>query len=80
MSAAPPVEDLIAANMLFAGTPDQVFDQIKGFWEHVGGFGHLLVQVGGTMEAEESADSIRLFAKEVHPRFADLTLERRRAS
>src|SRR6266496_1620828 len=35
------VEDAIDAGLSFAGTPDDVFDQLKAFYDHVGGFGHL---------------------------------------
>ena len=72
MSSPPTPEEFVEAHMLFAGSPDQVFEQIKAFWEHVGGFGNLIVQMGGTMTAEESVDSIKLYAKEVHPRLAEL--------
>ena len=35
------VDDFIDAGLMFAGTPDMVYDQIKDFYDTVGGFGHL---------------------------------------
>ncbi len=80
MSSPPTPEEFVQAHMLFAGNPDEVFEQIKAFWEHVGGFGNMIVQMGGLMSAEESFDSIRLYAKEVQPRLADLVREREKAA
>ena len=45
------VEDAIDAGLGFAGTPDDVFDQLRAFYDHVGGFGHLLMMgQGGLLE------------------------------
>src|SRR5262249_17307475 len=41
------VEEAINASLVFAGTPDDVFDQLTEFYDHVGGFGHLLMGQGG---------------------------------
>ncbi|HEU0217890.1 MAG TPA: LLM class flavin-dependent oxidoreductase, partial [Stellaceae bacterium] len=41
------VEDAINAGLVFAGTPDDVWDQLKAFYDHVGGFGHLLMMGQG---------------------------------
>ena len=73
LSNPPTPREQILNNVLFAGTPDQVYQQIKTFFESVGGFGHLLVQAGGTMSHEEICDSLRLYATEVQPRLTELT-------
>ena len=42
---------------MYAGTPDQVFAQIVDFYEHVGGFGNLLMMChAGTPQAKPIAD------------------------
>jgi alkanesulfonate monooxygenase SsuD/methylene tetrahydromethanopterin reductase-like flavin-dependent oxidoreductase (luciferase family) len=73
MSNPPTAEEQIINSVLFAGTPDQVYDQIKTFYDSVGGFGNLLVQMGGTMSHDEIRDSITLYANEVQPRLQALT-------
>ena len=58
---------------VFAGTPDQVFRQIKAFWEYSGGFGHLLMMgQAGHLSAARTLRSMRLYADEVHPRLREL--------
>jgi len=67
------VEDAIGAGLVFAGTPDEVYDQIKSFYDHVDGFGHLLMMgQGGHISHEDTVDNLTLFSKEVLPRLADL--------
>lgn len=73
MSNPPTPREQILNNVLFAGTPDQVYEQIKTFYDSVGGFGNLLVQAGGTMSHDEICDSLRLYATEVQPRLTALT-------
>ena len=73
------VEKAIEAGIMFAGTPDSVFKQIKRFYEHVGGFGHLLnMGQAGFLEHDDSVHGIRTFAREVYPRlkeaFPDTTI------
>ena len=66
------LDDLIDADMLFAGTPDQVFKQITRFCNDVGGVGHLLLMMqGGNLSHAETADSLKLFGTEVLPRLKD---------
>lgn len=61
-------EELIEGGLLFAGTPDQVRDQIKKFSEAMGGFGNLLLMFqGGDLGHAETADSLTLFGREVLP-------------
>ncbi len=67
------VEDAIGAGLVFAGTPDEVYDQIKSFYDHVDGFGHLLMMgQGGHISHEDTVDNLTLFSKEVLPRLAEL--------
>jgi alkanesulfonate monooxygenase SsuD/methylene tetrahydromethanopterin reductase-like flavin-dependent oxidoreductase (luciferase family) len=67
------LEQFMNANTVFAGTPDDVFNQIKAFNDHVGGVGHLLFfGQGGHIDHKDTSDNIRLFAKEVFPRLAEL--------
>src|SRR3954470_19493226 len=50
------VEELTKDGYFFAGTPDDVVEQVAAFHEGVGGFGHFLMMVqGGTMGYEFTA-------------------------
>ena len=58
---------------VFAGTPDQVFEQIKAFWEYSGGFGHMLMMgQAGHMTEQETLRSMKLYNEEVYPRLKEL--------
>jgi alkanesulfonate monooxygenase SsuD/methylene tetrahydromethanopterin reductase-like flavin-dependent oxidoreductase (luciferase family) len=66
------IEDLIAAGILFCGTPDQVYAQIVDFCDYCGGMGNLLMMGhAGYMTHEETVDNLTLFAKEVLPRLKE---------
>ena len=57
---------------MFAGTADQVYDQIIDFYETVGGFEHFqMMAQAGSMTHEETCDSLTLFAKYVKPRLEE---------
>ena len=62
-----------ARGILFAGSPDEVHQQIMDFYRSVGGFGHL-VMIGrsGFMTHAETQSSIELFAREVLPRLKEV--------
>jgi alkanesulfonate monooxygenase SsuD/methylene tetrahydromethanopterin reductase-like flavin-dependent oxidoreductase (luciferase family) len=62
-------EQAKAQGILFAGSPDSVYKQIKEFYDFVGGFGQL-VMIGrsGPMTHAETEKSINLFSREVLPR------------
>jgi alkanesulfonate monooxygenase SsuD/methylene tetrahydromethanopterin reductase-like flavin-dependent oxidoreductase (luciferase family) len=63
------VDKAIEAGIMMAGTPDEVYAQIKRFYEHVGGFGHLLIMgQAGFLEHDDTVHGIRTFAREVYPR------------
>jgi alkanesulfonate monooxygenase SsuD/methylene tetrahydromethanopterin reductase-like flavin-dependent oxidoreductase (luciferase family) len=73
MSNPPTPREQIINHVLFAGTPDQVYQQIKTFYDSVGGFGNLLVQMGAPMTHDEVCDSLSLYGNEVMPRLQELT-------
>ena len=57
----------------YGGTPDQVYDQLKKFYDHVGGFGNLLsMGQAGHLSHEDTKKSLTLLAKEVYPRLKEL--------
>jgi alkanesulfonate monooxygenase SsuD/methylene tetrahydromethanopterin reductase-like flavin-dependent oxidoreductase (luciferase family) len=63
------VEAAIRSGFMFAGTPDQVYEQIKRHYEYVGGYGHLLIMgQAGFLEHDDTVKGIRNFAREVYPR------------
>ena len=66
-------EQAMARKILFAGSPDTVYQQIMDFSAKVGGFGHLVI-IGrsGFMTHVEAEKGIRLFAKEVLPRLKEI--------
>jgi alkanesulfonate monooxygenase SsuD/methylene tetrahydromethanopterin reductase-like flavin-dependent oxidoreductase (luciferase family) len=66
-------EQAMERGVLFAGSPDTVYEQIMKFYDTVGGFGHL-VMVGrsGYMTHAETEKGIKLFAKEVMPRLREI--------
>jgi alkanesulfonate monooxygenase SsuD/methylene tetrahydromethanopterin reductase-like flavin-dependent oxidoreductase (luciferase family) len=67
------VDEAIDAGLVFAGTPDDIWDQLKAFYDHVGGFGHLLMMgQGGLISHEDTVDNLTLFSKEVLPRLGEL--------
>jgi alkanesulfonate monooxygenase SsuD/methylene tetrahydromethanopterin reductase-like flavin-dependent oxidoreductase (luciferase family) len=66
------VDKAIEAGIMFAGTPDQVFRQITKMYDHVGGFGHLLIMgQAGFLEHDETVHGIKTFAREVYPRLKE---------
>jgi alkanesulfonate monooxygenase SsuD/methylene tetrahydromethanopterin reductase-like flavin-dependent oxidoreductase (luciferase family) len=66
------VETAMERGILFCGTPDQVYKQVKKFYHHVGGFGHLLIMgQAGFLEHDDTVHGIRTFAREVYPRLKE---------
>jgi alkanesulfonate monooxygenase SsuD/methylene tetrahydromethanopterin reductase-like flavin-dependent oxidoreductase (luciferase family) len=66
------VETAMERGILFCGTPDQVYDQVKSFYRRVGGFGHLLIMgQAGFLDHDETVRGIRMFAREVYPRLQE---------
>jgi alkanesulfonate monooxygenase SsuD/methylene tetrahydromethanopterin reductase-like flavin-dependent oxidoreductase (luciferase family) len=67
-----PVEQLTDEGYFFAGSAETVFEQLKSFYERVGGFGNFLMMVqAGSMGTDLVVDSMRRFAEDVLPRFRD---------
>ena len=66
------IDYLKEQGVMIYGTPDQVFEQVKRFYGHVGGFGQfLMMQQAGHLSHEETVKSMTLFAKEVYPRIRE---------
>ena len=69
----PTLEQQMARGNVFAGTPDQVFEQMKSFWEYSGGFGHMLMMgQAGFLSDADALKSMRLYKAEVEPRLKEL--------
>ena len=70
----PTLDHQMARGNVFAGTPDQVYEQIKAFWEYAGGFGHMLIMgQAGFLSDEDAVKSMKLYSNEVYPRLRELT-------
>lgn len=70
----PDLDDQMARGNVFAGTPDQVYEQIKSLYEYSGGFSHLIMMgQAGFLTMEETLSSLKLYATEVAPRLQELT-------
>jgi alkanesulfonate monooxygenase SsuD/methylene tetrahydromethanopterin reductase-like flavin-dependent oxidoreductase (luciferase family) len=66
-------QDMVDAAIAFAGTPDEVFDQICEFNKSAGGIGNLLIMgQGGDLSHADTVDNLTLFAREVLPRLQQL--------
>ncbi len=62
----------VPRRLVFAGTPDQVFEQICELNDHCGGIGSLIAMFqGGELPTADCQASLRLFAKEVLPRLQE---------
>lgn len=71
------VDDAIKSGIMFAGTPNEVHDQIVKFYDHVGGFGHMLMMgQAGFLDHDETVRGIRVFAREVMPRLVETLRDR----
>jgi alkanesulfonate monooxygenase SsuD/methylene tetrahydromethanopterin reductase-like flavin-dependent oxidoreductase (luciferase family) len=70
------LEQLMEGATVFAGTPDDVYDQIKELNDRVGGFGNLLFfGQGGFLDRADTVANITLMGKEVLPRLRELNPE-----
>ncbi|HEY1410521.1 MAG TPA: LLM class flavin-dependent oxidoreductase [Rhodopila sp.] len=67
------VEQFMDTETVFAGTPDDVFNQLKAFNQRMGGVGHLLFfGQGGQLTHQDAKANITLFGNEVAPRLREL--------
>jgi alkanesulfonate monooxygenase SsuD/methylene tetrahydromethanopterin reductase-like flavin-dependent oxidoreductase (luciferase family) len=70
------VQQFMDTDTVFAGTPDDVFDQIRAFNDRMGGIGHLLFfGQGGFLDHRDTEQNISLFGREVAPRLHELDAE-----
>ncbi len=70
------LDDFMASDTVFAGTPDDVYGQIKDFNERMGGIGHILFfGQGGFLDHKDTVENITLFAREVLPRVRALSAD-----
>ena len=67
------VQQFMDTDTVFAGTPDDVYAQVKDFSARMGGVGHLLFfGQGGYLSHQDAMENIRLFGQEVAPRLREL--------
>ncbi len=67
------VQQFMDTETVFAGTPDDVYEQLKAFNARMGGVGNLLFfGQGGHLSHQDAKDNIRLFGTEVAPRLREL--------
>ena len=75
------IKQLIESGTCFAGTSDDVYDQIKALSDSVGGSGNLLMfGQDGFLDHKDTVANITLFAKEVLPRLRALNPPRQNAA
>lgn len=68
-----PVDELVRRGYMFAGTPDEVVDQVAEFSAAVGGMDNLMMMVHtGSMSEQLVTGSLATFAADVLPRLRDL--------
>jgi alkanesulfonate monooxygenase SsuD/methylene tetrahydromethanopterin reductase-like flavin-dependent oxidoreductase (luciferase family) len=69
----PALGPLMDAGLVFAGNPDSVYRQIMKMYEHVDGFGHLLIMgQAGFLDHDETVKGMQMFVREVYPRLKEL--------
>jgi hypothetical protein len=62
----------MARSNVFAGTPNQVYEQIKMLYEYAGGFGHLIMMgQAGFLTTAETLGSMKLYAKASQARYCE---------
>lgn len=67
------VQQFMDTDTVFAGTPDDVVDQVKDFNSRMGGIGHLLFfGQGGYLNHQDAMENIKLFGREVAPRLHEI--------
>jgi alkanesulfonate monooxygenase SsuD/methylene tetrahydromethanopterin reductase-like flavin-dependent oxidoreductase (luciferase family) len=66
------LDRMLEGNALWIGTPDEIAERIKRYQETVGSIEHASLQVNfHAMPVERAEKSIRMFAEQVIPRFAE---------
>ena len=70
--ASLPMTRMTDAGFMIVGDPDSVFAQLRDFFDHVGGFGNLLMMVHyWTMTVDSTVRSMQRFVSDVLPRFVE---------
>jgi alkanesulfonate monooxygenase SsuD/methylene tetrahydromethanopterin reductase-like flavin-dependent oxidoreductase (luciferase family) len=70
--ATAPIRDLGPEDGFFIGNPDTVFEQLRDFYEKVGGFGHFVMMMHcGGMSYDLTVRSMERFSRDVLPRFRE---------
>ena len=73
MFQKPQLGALMENGLVFAGNPDSVYRQIMKMYDHVGGFGHLLIMgQAGFLDHDETVKGMQMFVREVYPRLKAL--------
>jgi alkanesulfonate monooxygenase SsuD/methylene tetrahydromethanopterin reductase-like flavin-dependent oxidoreductase (luciferase family) len=68
-----PLDEYMERGLVFAGNPDSVYRQITKMYDHVGGFGHLLMMgQAGFLDHDETVKGMEMFSREVYPRLKEL--------
>jgi hypothetical protein len=69
----PPLPEYIERGLVCAGNPDTVYWGIRKMYDHLSGFGHLLIMgQAGFLDHEETVKGMTLFGGEVYPRLEEL--------
>jgi alkanesulfonate monooxygenase SsuD/methylene tetrahydromethanopterin reductase-like flavin-dependent oxidoreductase (luciferase family) len=72
LPANPTLADMAEGGILFAGTPDQLYEQMVKFSDRCGGIGRMLMlSQAGYLSHDETVDTMQLFAAEVAPRLRE---------
>jgi alkanesulfonate monooxygenase SsuD/methylene tetrahydromethanopterin reductase-like flavin-dependent oxidoreductase (luciferase family) len=70
------VEELVDAGIVFAGNPDEVYQQMADFSDSVGGLGNFLMMgQAANLSHEDTVDNLTLFGREVLPRLKARTAQ-----
>lgn len=69
------IHQLREEGVMFWGTVDQVFDQLRTFYSKVGGIGNLLMQMGGYASKEDTLRCMELVGTKLKPRLEQLARE-----
>ena len=73
MFQKPELGALMQNGLVFAGNPDSVYKQIMQMYDHVGGFGHLLIMgQAGFLDHDETVKGMQMFVRGVYPRLKAL--------
>ena len=63
-----PLDEYMERGLVFAGNPDSVYRQIRKMYDHVGGFGHLLIMgQAGFLDHDETVKGMQMFSARSTP-------------